>query len=314
MQERQFAYPIVLSIRKIWDQGSSHAMTDVIRFHNQWFCTFCESNGQVDNIIRVIHSSDAENWKPAHFFSKPEQHLSHPTLSITPQGRLMLLFTGVSIQTNNLQTYVTYYDGIAWTKVLPISIENECLWRVTWFQGIAYGVSYHLNNNQVESTLKLYRSLNGSQYEEITQLNVPNVPKETTLRFYQTGEMLALVKRSEKQSDNAWFGRSYPPYLEWAWSDSKRPLHSPNFLLENDRYIWAAGKTELISPYYIRGYTILALAQNEKINPLFSFPSWGEVGGTGMDLEGHILWMSYISSHEGKPMIYLSRVDLLHGA
>jgi hypothetical protein len=35
--------PQIVSVKKIWDQGGHNAFTDLIRFNNQWFCTFRES-------------------------------------------------------------------------------------------------------------------------------------------------------------------------------------------------------------------------------------------------------------------------------
>ena len=32
---------------KIWDQGNHNAFTDLIRWHDQWYCSFREADGHV---------------------------------------------------------------------------------------------------------------------------------------------------------------------------------------------------------------------------------------------------------------------------
>ena len=34
--------PSLVSVQKIWDQGPHNAFTDLLRFHNEWFCAFRE--------------------------------------------------------------------------------------------------------------------------------------------------------------------------------------------------------------------------------------------------------------------------------
>ena len=66
----------------------------LVRFKDTWFCTFREGESHVsyDGSIRVISSSDGENWSStAHIRGRPEQDLRDPKLVVAPDGRLMLL-------------------------------------------------------------------------------------------------------------------------------------------------------------------------------------------------------------------------------
>ena len=74
--------------------------------------------------------------------------------------------------------------------------EGEWLWRVTWHDGRAYGVTYKtLPGERPESALKLVSSADGRAFERVATLSVPGQPNETTLRFMPDGEMVALVRR-----------------------------------------------------------------------------------------------------------------------
>src|SRR5687767_372758 len=57
----------VLENRKIWDQGAHNAFTDLVRWKNQWWCTFREGDDHVggDGRIRVITSVDGSTWESA---------------------------------------------------------------------------------------------------------------------------------------------------------------------------------------------------------------------------------------------------------
>ena len=39
--------PELVSVAKIWDAGKHNAFTDLIRWHDKWYCTFRESDAHV---------------------------------------------------------------------------------------------------------------------------------------------------------------------------------------------------------------------------------------------------------------------------
>ena len=84
----------LVSVQKIWDQAPHSAFTDLVRFQDQWYCTFREGQDHTshDGSIRVITSADGENWSSAvHMPPEPGNDLRDPKLVVTPDGRLMLL-------------------------------------------------------------------------------------------------------------------------------------------------------------------------------------------------------------------------------
>ena len=61
------AQPEIVSIAKIWDQGKHNAFTDLIRWHDKWYCTFREADAHVggDGQLRLLVSDEAEKWQSA---------------------------------------------------------------------------------------------------------------------------------------------------------------------------------------------------------------------------------------------------------
>ena len=111
----------LISVQKIWDTDSHAALTDLIFFQGAWLCTFRESDAHVlgaDGEIRIIESQDGNQWNSVASFQSQGIDLRDPKLSITPEGRLMLL-VGASIYRDeeliSRQPMVTFSnDGKSW--------------------------------------------------------------------------------------------------------------------------------------------------------------------------------------------------------
>ncbi len=90
--------PQIVSVEKIWDAAPHNAFTDLIRFKDRWFCTFRESEAHVggDGRIRLIESRDGKTWTSAALLEEKGVDLRDPKLSITPDGRLMVVAGGVA--------------------------------------------------------------------------------------------------------------------------------------------------------------------------------------------------------------------------
>lgn len=121
--------------------------------------------------------------------------LRDPKLSVTPDGRLMLL-TGGSIYEG--EEYLTRAprvgfskDGRNWAPFSKVLSEDHWLWRATWHEGRAYSVSKigigvnAARTGRRENSCKrgfLYSSSDGLRWEWLTEFKLP-VVSETTLRF-----------------------------------------------------------------------------------------------------------------------------------
>lgn len=301
--------PEIVEVNKIWDGAPHNAFTDLIRFNDRWFCTFREGERHVygrDGVIRIIVSDDGRSWASAALLVEEGVDLRDPKLSITPDGRLMVV-TGGSVYNGEIfvsrRPRVTFSEnGVSWTPIQPVLADGDWLWRVTWHYGRAYGVSY--NVNEEDWSLILYVSEDGVSYKYITTFDIPGNPNETTLRFLPDGEMIAFVRR-EGGNRYAWIGTSRPPYTEWTWHETSHRIGGPNFIVRTDGRMWAAGRA-----YLEDNKTVLARFERETYEPVLTLPSGGDTSYPGLVWHAGLLWMSYYSSHDGATSIYLAKIKL----
>lgn len=322
------AEPTLISSEKIWDAGKHNAFTDLIRWQDKWYCTFREADDHVggDGQLRVLVSADGKSWESAALIGEKGIDLRDPKLSITPDNRLMIVGGGSVYEGKKLlgrQPRVTFSkDGKTWTDPQRVLTEGEWLWRVTWHQGKAYGVSYNANERSSDAAkkaaetgkaepgpadwkLKLVVSDDGVKYDVITHLDVPGHPNETTLRFLDSGELVALVRR-EGGTKNGWIGRSQAPYKEWKWTETKHRFGGPNFIELPNHSLWAAGRV-----YPGGAKTAVArMTATGEYEPVLTLKSGGDTSYPGLVWHENELWMSYYSSHEGKTSIYLARIKI----
>jgi hypothetical protein len=304
--------PAVVSVSRIWDGGAHNAFTDLIRWRDRWYCTFREGDAHVggDGRTRVLSSSDGTAWTSAALIGEAGIDLRDPKLSITPDDRLMIVAGGsVYDGTRSLgrQPRVMFSeDGTTWTPPQRILAEGDWLWRVTWHDGRAYGVTYRTPpGGSSEWTATLVVSTDGRAFDEVTTFAVPGRPNETTLRFIPDGEMVALVRR-EAGNRVAWVGRSRAPYTNWTWQETPHPIGGPNFIRLPNGDLWAAGRSGPGDPKTVLG----PLSLDGRFEPALTLPSGGDTSYPGMVWHDGVLWVSYYASHEGKTAIYLARVRL----
>lgn len=310
--------PKLISVKRIWSRSAHNALTDLIRYKNRWFCVFRESSKHVygrNGTIRLIVSDDGENWKSIAHFKESGVDLRDPKLSITPEGKLMLLTGGTIYEGKKYisrQSRVAFSeDGKKWTSFKLIIEPHEWLWRVTWHKGKAYGVSYsysNVKNPRDEWNIKLYESIDGIHYNLITQWPIFKHPNETTLQFLEDETMLALVRRDGLQNKEAWIGTSQPPFTKWTWQISHGYFGGPNFIILPDKRMFAAGRVFLFSPYGHFEKTVLATLEISDFKPILVLPSFGDSSYPGLVYHEEVLWMSYYSSHEDdRTSIYLAK-------
>ena len=304
--------PAIVSVARIWDTGAHNAFTDLIRWRDRWYCTFREGDEHVggDGRIRVLVSTDGQTWTSAALVGETGIDLRDPKLSITPDGRLMIVAGGSVYEGKRYlgrQPRVTFSpDGITWSAPQRILEEGDWLWRVTWHDGRAYGVTYRtLPGDASEWALTLVSSADGRVFDRVTPLSVPGRPNETTLRFMPDGEMVALVRR-EAGDRLAWVGRSRAPYTTWTWRATPHQVGGPNFIRLPDGALWASGRSYPGGPKTV----VARMTLDGGYEPVLTLPSGGDTSYAGMVWHDGVLWVRYYSSHEEKTAIYLARVKL----
>lgn len=311
------AEPELVSVKKIWDQAPHNAFTDLIRFKDQWYCTFREADDHVggDGQSRVLVSLNGETWRSAALVSEEGIDLRDPKLSITADGRLMMVMGGSVYRGGKKllgrQPRVAFsVDGTTWTPPERVLEEGHWLWRVIWHDGRAYGASYTApagEEKSAERELMLFSSSDGKHFEKVADLDVTGRPNETTLRFLDNGDLVALVRR-ELADQSGWIGTSRAPYREWKWKPIGHRLGGPNFIPTPDGSLWAGSRI-----YPGGAKTVLARMTRDSYEPVLTLPSGGDNSYPGLVWHEGLLWMSYYSSHEGKTSIYLAKIRLPEG-
>ena len=298
--------PKILSVEKIWDEGTHNAFTDLVRYAGKWWCTFREAadHGWSIGTVRVICSEDGQAWASAAVLAEDEVDLRDPKLAVMPDGRLMLVMGGALYEGTEYRTRSPRIafspDGCEWTAPAKVLAEDHWLWRVTWQGEVAYSVS-KLGEGHFPRRGFLYKSVDGLAWEWICEFFLPNetwTASETTLRFMPDETMVALVRPD-------WIGTSRPPYTEWAWTQIGERMGGPNFIRWSDGTLWASARGRHPGG---ESATVLARMTETSYEPVLWLPSGGDCSYAGMvEYEG-VLWMSYYSSHEGKTSIYLAQI------
>jgi hypothetical protein len=299
----------IVSHHKIWDRDPHSAFTDLIHHKGSWFCVFRVGKGHVspDGSIQVLSSTDGRQWAPISRLNSDTADLRDPKISVTPDGKLMLLAAGALHPPAKVkhQTMVWFSDdGKTWTDPVPVGDPNVWLWRVTWHRGTAYGVGYSTAD---EKFIRLYRSKDGKKFETLVdKLSPEGYPNETSLLFDDKDVCHCLLRRDGGQT-SAQYGFAQPPYEEWTWKDLGTRVGGPCHIRLADGRVYAV--VRLYAPK-VRTAVCRIDPDAGKVDEVLPLPSGGDTSYAGMVWHDGLLWVSYYASHEGKTSIYLARVKL----
>ena len=306
--------------RMIWNGAKHCAFTDVIQFKGKFYCTFRESSvghipgkttGEGDGVVRVLCSLDGEKWESVALLQRKTFDLRDAKLSETPDGRLMVLMGGSVYVDQKLVkriVQVSFSDENGQNFSAPKNVEIDpairsdldWLWRVTWHEGVGYGVVYQ----PITSDWKIFlvKTTDGVHYQNVTQLDVPGRPNEATVRFTPTGEMQMLIRR-EAGDCGAYFGTAKAPFTDWTFVNCGTSLGGPNFIYLPDGRILAGGR--------VNGKTGIGFLEKDGHFKLYSIlPSAGDNSYPGFTIRDGKVYVTYYSSHEGNTAIYLSVIPL----
>jgi hypothetical protein len=305
----------LVEVKMIWENAPHSAFTDLVRWKDQLMCAFREGRAHVssDGRIRVLTSADGTEWKSAAVVSLNGYDLRDAGLSTAPDGRLMLIGGASPRKTDKdhapTGSFVSFSDdGITWSKPQIVSEPGRWLWRVTWHDGKAYGVSYSAGSESRSSAL--VASDDGSQYRELAPKMLDDGwPTEAVVRFADDETLYCLQRRDGTAPANtAMLGASRVPYREWEWRDLGLYFGGPNFIqLPSGQWV-AAGR--IFTSQGPKTELAWLDVQEKSLKPFLELPSGGDNSYPGLVWHDGLLWVSYYSSHEGKAKIYLAKVKL----
>lgn len=316
--------PKAISVKEIWDKAGYQMCTDLIRFQDRFLCSFREGDEHIPSMngkARIIASADGEKWESLALIAENGLDLRDPKLSITPDGRLMLLLAASRYAGEELpkkqrkllggQSHVAFSSdaGKTWSRLAPVVATNEWLWRITWHKDRAYGAAYAYFSKKDGPELRLYTTRDGIKYDLITKLDPGGHANESSIHFL-TDDTMVMLSRRESDNRHAYIGASKPPYKEWTWKDSGIELGGPEFIILPDGRMFAGGRRKLIRDK-LGNSTILAHMSLNKLTPVLDFPGTNDGGYAGLVFHDGFLWMTYYSDPGGgKANIFLAKIDL----
>lgn len=301
--------PSLVSVEKIWDGAPHNAFTDILRHDGYFYVTFREAENHVgtDGLIRVIRSKDGAAWESCGLLSEDSIDLRDPKISVTPDKRLMLIMGGSDYEGGELvgrQPRVAFSsNGTDWSAPQRVCSPGDWLWRVTWRDGVAWGVSNHYVVGEDDPrSLLLYTSVDGVNWRIRSVLDITGNRFEVTARFLPDDTMMLLARR-EEADQGAYIGTSKPPYTDWNWNNAGLRAGGPDFIRLPDGSLWAGFRN-----YVGKATTVFAYMTETALQPMITLPSGGDTSYPGFLWHEDVLWMTYYSSHEEKTSIYLAKI------
>lgn len=301
----------LVDARRIWDAAPHNAFTDLIRFHDRWFCVFREGQGHVspDGALRVITSADGDDWESAALITSPDSDLRDAKITTTPDGKLMLAGAEAlnDPQTHKHQSLVWFSgDGHDWSAAHEVGDRDNWLWRITWHDGVAYGFGYETGKG--ERGIRLFRSEDGKTFETLIE-NVDvagTYPNETSTVFLPDATCYCLL-RQDGEPNNGSLGKSHPPYTNWQWTKLDKRIGGPHMIRLADGRLLAAVR---LYDKPVRTAMCWIDPDSGAVTEALKLPSGGDTSYAGLVWHNDLLWVSYYSSHEEKTAIYLAKVKI----
>lgn len=317
---------ICYSLQRIWGDGSRHcAFTSLAKFNGVYYCTFREGfnhvfneKGEADGVLRVIRSADGGKWESAALVEMKGYDLRDPKLSVTPDGRLMLLFArslykgGQYVSSTTMAAFSR--DGSKFSKAREIKVPEtkatagSWLWRVTWHKGTGYGLSYFQENGR--NIIELVSTADGLSYRLMKHLDVADNPNECTVRFTADDRMLIFMRR-DGGSRSTMLLTASPPYADFKQTDLGFHCGGPDAIVLPDGKVLLAGRSE-----YVKGHaktSIFCGTADGGFHEVMTLPSSADTSYPSFLLEGDEVWMTYYSTHEtNKPSIFLAKIPLAY--
>lgn len=281
-----------VKVEKIWDNEYS-SFPSIVAFDGKYYISVREAKshvfddkGNANGKSRILVSADGDRWESAALLEKEGYDLRDPKLSVTADGKLMVIMGGsvyVDKRLVRMDPHVSFSsDGIHFTEPQPVVFEDleepvdrEWIWRVTWHDGSGYGVTYGGPH------FTLLKTQDGMNYSKVCELELDraNFPGESTIRFDKDGRMYMMVRCDSGDQLGRWGWSDYP-YTDWTWTDMNFHLGGPDFIFLEDGTLYAGSR------YYFKGgncKTMLLRGTREgKFDELYLLPSGGDTSYPGL--------------------------------
>ena len=233
-------------ITTIWSSKKYSAFTSLQYVNGFFYCAFREATKHRVDIndlttlgkIIVIRSSNMKDWSLYTSIKKDSCDMRDPNLSLTPDGRIMLLYFSrsyaVSGTKDKLCSYVVFGNdkGLV-TSPEPIKIngynhEYRWLWKIRWHKNKAYGFMYGSDFLFLTSSDGINYDIlySGKQFGERVTEAVVIFKKDTAIAV------------ARGLNNKGLYGIAYAPFISWDWKKMNIGVAGPYLLqLPNEQIL-----------------------------------------------------------------------------
>lgn len=303
-------------IKKVGFKAKHNAFVDLCEFNGEFYCCYREAKNHIsgDGKICILRLDERGQILATSRIQLNQTDLRDPKLSITAKGHLLLIAYARENKSNNHTigrenlSWISR-DGNSWSSSKRFGDSGWWLWRLSWFQGQAFGFAYNKNQNAIH----LYsgdprRSFHQHQPWVLSlSTHQKGYPNESDLLFVEN-QAFALVRR-DADTFSAQLGHSKFPFRQWQWTDLGCYIGGPAMLKLNKDFALVAGR--IVKHTQIVTALLKMNLHTGQLQELMILPSAGDNSYPGLVLKNQQLWISYYSSHEdNKSCVYLAKVDI----
>jgi hypothetical protein len=313
------------AVSKIWAEAPHNAFTDLIRFKNAFYCSFREGSAHTpgtDGKVRILRSANGKRWESVALLESEGIDLRDPKLSVTPDGRLMVIIGGSYYKQRKLTgrlPHVSFSDaaGLHFSQPAPVTFGSgipatgNWIWRVTWHNGTGYALDYQIGPEERRgpTAFFLLKTQDGKQYEQVAQLHIDGFPNESTIRFDDQNRMYMLIRRELKDKMGI-LATAVAPYDKQEQYPLPVRLGGPNFVLRGDSTLILGSR--LYEGGSDKTSTGIMISDTKgHIRKTVRLPSAGDNSYPGMLIYKKHLWVSYYSTNrDSVTAVYITRIPL----
>lgn len=236
----------VVSNKKIWEGDKYAAFTSLVRYRGEFYCAFRNANHHADvsgkdcGVIKIIRSKNAEDWHEFLLFKESGIDLRDPQLSITPDGKLMLMTEcvlyseGYAKKRNTCVSFIRKDGSYTELKSIefPKSQNWNWIWNIEWIDGVAYGFCY-------VPYFGLVKSVDGIHFDLVEKIEIEGHPTEASIGKLNKRELLSVIRMDDS---NAVVGHYDLNSKKWTWNYHDERIDCPKFISAGgNKYV--VGKT-----------------------------------------------------------------------
>ena len=286
------------------------AFTSLEYRSNYFYCAFREANthvstkGDDNGVIKILASKDGEKWEEVLLYELDGLDLRDPKLSLTPDGRIMLLVEGVRYDEGkslNRNSYISFIDAnneVTKLKAIDFTpkMNYNWLWDGCWTGKSFYGFTYIPKFCLVKST-------DGVDYDIIDTYQLSENPSEASVTQYKKNKLICVVRTEKK----ALIGISNKGKNIWKWYDSGYEIGGPDIVNINGD-IFVAGRS-----YDNNGTRTTLFKLDKKSFKLLMVVNISEDGDSsypGFVYQDGMLYISHYYVKNGVSSILFSKVKI----